>query len=154
MIKLVQRSLPNRDITFLVLELRELLNTCALHSYFFFFLHSSVGGGSVCDRFFNSSATWAATFHLLGVQTTIACWLFFCFHNPPNRIFNVRTFLCVRIHTGVEHIDNESAQHFDSEKLLCSGRDSNLWSWNHWILRPTLYQLSHHVPIVTFSLLL
>ena len=31
-------------------------------------------------------------------------------------MFYVRTFLCVRIHTGVGHTD-ESAQHFDSEKL-------------------------------------
>ena len=35
----------------------------------------------------------------------------------------------------MEHTHNESAQHFDSEKtltncFLCSGRDSNLWSWN------------------------
>ena len=33
-------------------------------------------------------------------------------------IFNVRAFLSVRIHTGVEHTDNESAQQFDSEKLI------------------------------------
>ena len=32
-------------------------------------------------------------------------------------IFNVHTFLCVRIHMAVGHTDNESAQHFDSEKL-------------------------------------
>ena len=34
---------------------------------------------------------------------------------------------------GVGHTDNESEQHFDSEKLkffLCSGRNSNLCSWN------------------------
>ena len=47
-------------------------------------------------------------------------------------IFNVRTFLCVRMHTGLGQIDNESAQHFDSEKLhivlVCSGRDWNLES--------------------------
>ncbi len=34
------------------------------------------------------------------------------------RIFNVRTFSCVRVHTGVGHTDNESAQHFDTEKLI------------------------------------
>ena len=51
------------------------------------------------------------------------CAVFLCFRNPPKsnmdyRIFNVRTFLCVHIpHTGVGHTDNESAQHFDSEKL-------------------------------------
>ena len=32
------------------------------------------------------------------------------------RIFNVRTFSCVRIHTGVGHT-GELSQHFDSEKL-------------------------------------
>ena len=63
-----------------------------------------------------------------------------CFRNPPNSdmdcsIFKVRTFLCASIHTGAVHTDNESAQHFDSEKnshkfCLCSGRDSILWSWN------------------------
>ena len=54
-----------------------------------------------------------------------ACWVFSCFRNPPRnsdmdyRICNMRTwsFLCVSIHTGVGHTDNESAQHFDSEKL-------------------------------------
>ena len=55
-----------------------------------------------------------------------ACWVFYCFHNPPNsdmdyRIFNMRTwlFLCVLIHTGVAgHTDSESAQHFwPPEKL-------------------------------------
>ena len=41
--------------------------------------------------------------------------------------------MCVCIHTGVGHIDNESAQHFDSggktrtNLFLGSGRDSNLW---------------------------
>ena len=34
------------------------------------------------------------------------------------RIFNVRTLLCVCVYTGVGHTDNESAQHFNSEKLL------------------------------------
>ena len=42
------------------------------------------------------------------------------FRNPPNSdmdysIFNVRTFLCVRVHTGAGHTD-ESA-HFDSGQL-------------------------------------
>ena len=36
--------------------------------------------------------------------------------------------LCVCMHTGVVHTDNESAQHFDAEKLF--GWDLNLWSWN------------------------
>ena len=56
-----------------------------------------------------------------------------CFHNPPNsdmdyRIFNVCmwSFLCVRIHTGVGHSDNESAQHF--WHFLCSWRGWNLGS--------------------------
>ena len=34
------------------------------------------------------------------------------------RIFSVRTFLCVRVHTRLGHTDNESAQQFDSEELL------------------------------------
>ena len=50
------------------------------------------------------------------------CAVFSCFCNPPNSdmaygIFNVRTFLCVRIHTRVGHTDNEWAQHFYLEKL-------------------------------------
>ena len=38
-----------------------------------------------------------------------ACWVFWCFHNPPNcdmdyRIFNVHaSFSCVCVHTGVGH---------------------------------------------------
>ena len=50
------------------------------------------------------------------------CAVFSCLYNPPNsdmnyRISNVRTFLCLRIHTGVGDTDNESVKHFDSEKL-------------------------------------
>ena len=49
--------------------------------------------------------------------TVGACWVSSCFHNSPNsdmdyRIVYVRTFLCVRIHTGGGHTDNESAQQF------------------------------------------
>ena len=65
--------------------------------------------------------------------------MFSCFHNPPNsdmdyRISNVPTFLCAYTARGVGHTD-ESAQHFDSEKLsqlmfLCPGQDANLWSLN------------------------
>ena len=57
--------------------------------------------------------------------------------NPPNsdmdyRIFNMRmcSFLCLRIHTGVGHIDSESTQHILTRKAhnfcVCSWRDSNL----------------------------
>ena len=64
-----------------------------------------------------SSHSTALLFFLL-----FLCAVFSCFRNPQNsdtdyRIFNVRTFLCVRIHTVVWHADNESAQHFNSEKL-------------------------------------
>ena len=51
-------------------------------------------------------------------------------------IFNVRTILRVRVHTGgVAHRQRVSAaQHFDSEKLsqifLVLRTDSNLWSWS------------------------
>ena len=49
--------------------------------------------------------------------------VFLCVRNPPHsdmdyRIFNVRTFLCVHIHTGVGHTDNESTQHFLLRKTL------------------------------------
>ena len=41
----------------------------------------------------------------------------------------------------------------NSHKLcVCSGRDSNLWSWNPLISTPTLYQLSHHVPHIQTSI--
>ena len=50
-----------------------------------------------------------------------------------HRIFNVRTFLCVRVHTGVAHTD-ESAHYFDSEK------QKNILG----LRIGTLYQLSHH----------
>ena len=55
---------------------------------------------------------------------TSACWVFSCFRNPPNsdmdyRIFNVctRSFSWVRIHTGVELTNSDSARHFDSKKI-------------------------------------
>ena len=70
-------------------------------------------------------------------RPTSACWEYSCFRNPPNSdmdymIFNacMWLFLCVRIHTGVGHTDNESAQHFWLGKtltfFLCSWRGSNL----------------------------
>ena len=53
-------------------------------------------------------------------------------------------------HWGGAHTDNESAHHFDSEKLInfSCGPDGIRTSGHeiHWISRPTLYQLSHHVP--------
>ena len=56
----------------------------------------------------------------------LLCGVFSCFSNPPNsdmdyRIFNVRTwsFLYVRIHMGVGHID-ESAPHVFLGTLVCS----------------------------------
>ena len=65
------------------------------------------------------------------------------------RIFNVRTSLCVHVHSGVGYTD-ESAQHFDSEKLTnvsCApGGIRTSGHGVHWISRPTLYRLSHHVP--------
>ena len=66
------------------------------------------------------------------------------------RIFNMCTFVCVRIHTGVGHTD-ESAQHFDLEKLtnFSCASDGIQTSGHgiHWISKPTLYQLSHHVSL-------
>ena len=52
------------------------------------------------------------------------------------RIFSVRTLLCVRIHTRGWGTPTTSQHNiFDSEQnshklFVCSGRDSNLWSWN------------------------
>ena len=83
-----------------------------------------------------------------------ACFIFLCFHNPPNsdmdcRIFNVRTwsFLCVRIHTGIRHTD-ESAQYFWLEKTLTivSCVPDRVRILGLWISSPALYQLSHPVP--------
>ena len=67
------------------------------------------------------------------------------------RVFNVRTFLCMHIHTGVGHTDNESEQHFGLGKSLTNfscAPNGNRTSGHgiHWISRPTLHQLSHHVP--------
>ena len=42
----------------------------------------------------------------------------YLFADMDDRIFNVRTFLCMRIHTGLGHTENESAQHFDSQIFL------------------------------------
>ena len=82
------------------------------------------------------------------------CAVFSCFRNPSNsdmdyRIINARTFLCVRIHTGLGHADESAQLFFDSEKLtifVCA-RDGIRTSGHRtqWISRPTLYQLSHHV---------
>ena len=44
--------------------------------FFSFFLRSSIGGGGVlCDRFFNSSATWAATFRLRGYNCMLVIFV-------------------------------------------------------------------------------
>ena len=82
------------------------------------------------------------------------CAVFSCFRNPPNsdmdyRIFTVRTFLCMRTHTGVGHTDNESAQHFSTLTYFSCALDGIRPSRHgiHWISRPTLHQLSHHVHI-------
>ena len=46
-----------------------------------------------------------------------------------------RSFLCVRKHTGVGHIINESAQHFDSEKLsqIFDCAPDGVWTSGLWI---------------------
>ena len=86
-------------------------------------LCSSIGGVAYVTVF-NSSATWAATFHLWG---TSACWLFLCFHNPPNsnmdyRIFKVCTWPFVSwyacIYTrGLGTLTASQHSLFDLEKL-------------------------------------
>ena len=82
-----------------------------------------------------------------------ACWVFSCFHNPPNSdknymIFNVRTWslLCVRINTGDEHTDGELVQHFclgKTHKFACA--PDGIRTSVHPNLSPMLYQLSHPV---------
>ena len=91
------------------------------------------------------------------VSKVSACWIVSCFRNPPNsdmdhRIFNACTwsFLYVRIHTGVGHTDSESAQQFWLGKTIVFltelGCEPRVMDGIHWILRPTLYQLSHPSP--------
>ena len=85
-----------------------------------------------------------------------ACWVFSCFHNPPNtdmdyRIFNVRTssFLCMRIHMRVGHINSESAQHFDSEELspiflvLLTGCQPQVFGSRFSMLYPLSHPVTH-----------
>ena len=77
---------------------------------------------------------------------TSTCWLFLCFHNPPNSdidywIFNMRTwsFVCMRIHTGVGYIDSDSAQpFFHSEKLSFSCAPDRIQALDLWISSPML----------------
>ena len=90
-------------------------------SFFPAFLHRR---GSVHDRFPPLGQPHSI------FRGTSACWLFSCFHNPPNsdmdyKISNMRTwsFVCVCIHTGVGHTNSESAQPFLTRKN--SWRDSN-----------------------------
>ena len=76
-----------------------------------------------------------------------------CFRNPPNSdmdymVFIVRTwsFLCVRIHMGVEHTDCELAQHVWLGKThMFSCSPEGIRTSVLWILSLTLYQLSHPV---------
>ena len=91
------------------------------------------------------------------VLPTSTCWVFSRFCNPPNsdmgyRIFNVRTwsFLCVRIHTGVGHTGNESAQHFWLGKTLTnfSCAPDGVRTSGLWISSPMLYQLSHPISLI------
>ena len=94
---------------------------------------------------------------------TSACWVFLCFCNPLNsdmdhRTFNVCTwsFLCVRIHSGVGHTDNEPAQDFWLWKTLTSQIFlvllTGFWTWSFWISSPMLYQLSYPItPTVTMG---
>ena len=67
---------------------------------------------------------WQAFDHYCHVSS--ACWVFSSFWNPPNSdmhytIFKVRMWsyiynICVRIHTGVGHMNSESEQHFGFRK--------------------------------------
>ena len=112
------------------------------------FLHRS---GSVCDRF-QFPPPLGQPHSVFGGKSV--CWLFSCFHNPPNsdmdyRIFNVCTWsnsVCVRIHTGVGHTDSESAQPVwlrKTHNLYCA--PDGIRTLDLWIFGPTLYPLSQPV---------
>ena len=67
---------------------------------------------------------------------TTGCWTWVRDHS----------YACVYIHTGVEHTDSESAQHFDSEKkplTSCLCAPDGIRTSGLWISSATLYQLSH-----------
>ena len=83
------------------------------------------------------------------------CAVFSCFRNPPNsdmeyRIINMRTFLCVRIHTGEGAHRQLVSTIFELGKILINvycAPDGIRTSGHgiHWISRLMLYQLSHRV---------
>ena len=87
--------------------------------------------------------------------TYSACWMFQCFHNPPNSdvgygIFNVRTDVnacdCTRWCTDT---GRESALKVDSErKIPCRTGKSNLSRQRDG---PTLYKLSYTPTLATFQ---
>ena len=72
-----------------------------------------------------------------------ACWVSSCFHNPPNsdmdyRIFYVRTFLCVRLHTGVGHNRRPTMNYvyplqvsLGQRQIKCAWRHLD-WPINDW----------------------
>ena len=57
------------------------------------------------------------------------------------------SFLCIRIHTGVGHTNNESAQHFWLWKSLAnfSRAPYRVQTLGLWISSLTFYQLSHPI---------
>ena len=98
---------------------------------------------------YNSRKSSATQFYkyMLGLSVFV--------RNPPNsdmdyKSFNVRTwpFLCMRIHTGVGHTKNESAQHFWLGKTLtnCSCAPDGFRTSGLSISTPTLYDSSHPSP--------
>ena len=83
---------------------------------------------------FNSSAIWAVTFRLQGYKCMLVISWFCIIHLTLTWATWCLTcvqwyFVCVRIHTGVGHTDNQSAQPFclgkNSKLFLYSWRDSN-----------------------------
>ena len=84
-----------------------------------------------------------------------ACWVFKCFHNPPNfdmdyRIFNVHTDVNARNCTrGCTDTVRESALKDDSgRKIPCRTGDSNLRQQRNG---PMLYQLSYVPTPVSYT---
>ena len=100
----------------------------------YFFLRSTIGGGSVCGRF---KVLRHLGSHILssGVQVHASYFRVSIIHRTLDMdymIFNVRTFLCLRVHTGAG--GTSTSQHtiltrkHSHNCFLCSALDSNLWS--------------------------
>ena len=133
--------------------------------FFIFFLYSSIGGGSVCDRFEllrhmgSRIPSSGVQVHAGNLRVSIIHWTLtwttgslMCVHH--HSFFNVCTwsFLCLRRHRGGwAHRQRVSTTFFTRKNSQICAPDGVRTSGhgNYWILRPMLYQLSH--PISEFG---